>query len=138
MPKKRTAFQWQRDDFSCSSPWASDQSLVGCPRVAGWQLSLMGFWKLSLVPWFWVAYFYSKYGQEGMNNKHSQLPETFYCLGVDLLFSWMTFIFSIFLIALFVLSVLSGQFLNTTSESLLCSQQWQNCRHFKLSMKAWV
>ena len=97
MPKARTAFQWLRDDFfSCISSWAPDQSLVDCPRVAGWQLSLMGFWKLSLIPWFWVACFYSKYGQEGMNNKYSQLPETFYCLHADLYFSWVTFIFPVF------------------------------------------
>lgn len=31
-----------------------------------------------------------------MNNKCSQLPETFYCLGADLFFSWMTFIFPFF------------------------------------------
>ena len=97
----------------------------------------MGFWKLSLIPWFWVACFYSKYGQEGTNNKYSQLPETFYCLGADPFFSWMTFIFPFFncfvCITLFLRAVSKYHF-----REPLCSQHWQNCRDFKLSMKAWT
>ena len=92
----------------------------------------MGFWKLSLIPWFWVACFYSKYGQEGTNNKYSQLPETFYCLGADPFFSWMTFIFPFFncfvCITLFLRAVSKYHF-----REPLCSQHWQNCRDFKLS-----